>query len=340
MALPPFPAQPRGVPWPTSDWPVRATAPPELREAFDYAFSPGAEPDIGVTRALLVVRGGAIIAERYAEDLGPASPLPSWSMAKSVLHAIVGTLVADGRLDLHAPVPVPQWQADGDARAAITLDHLLRMSDGLAFREEYVDSDRSDVIPMLFGEGKDDVAGYAASFPAAHAPGTTWSYSSGTSNIVSGIVARLFGSDPRAYREYMRQALLDRIGMRSADPRFDAAGTWIGSSFVFCTARDFARFGLLYLRGGAWDGGRVLPVEWVDHARTVAPACATVEYGAHWWIYPERPGVFWASGFQGQRIVVAPEHDIVIVRSAQSSAEQADAVRAFLFRLLDAAACA
>lgn len=340
MALPPFPAQPRGVPWPTDEWPVRPAGSAGIREALDSAFSLDAEPDTGVTRALLVVRGGAIIAERYADDLGPASALPSWSMAKSVLHAIVGTLVADGRLDLNASAPVPQWRAPGDPRATITLDHLLRMSDGLAFREEYVDSDRSDVIPMLFGEGKDDVAGYAASFPAAHAPGTMWSYSSGTSNIVSGIVARLFGRDPGAYGEYMRRVLFDRIGMRSADPRFDAAGTWIGSSFVFCTARDFARFGLLYLRGGAWEGHRVLPEAWVEYARTVAPACATGEYGAHWWIYPERPGVFWASGFQGQRIVVVPEHDIVIVRSAQSSAEQADAVRAFLFRLLDAAASA
>lgn len=338
MALPPFPLQLRGVAWPTDKWPERAAASAELREACDYAFSPDAEPDIGVTRALLVARGGAIIAERYADDLGPASLLPSWSMAKSVLHAIVGTLAADGRLDLHAPAAVPQWRSPGDPRAAITLDHLLRMSDGLAFREEYVDSDRSDVIPMLFGEGKDDVASYAAAFPAAHAPGTVWSYSSGTSNIVSGIVARLFGSEPAAYGGYMRRALFERIGMRSADPRFDAAGTWIGSSFVFCTARDFARFGLLYLRGGAWDGQQVLPEAWVEYARTVAPACATGEYGAHWWIYPERPGVFWASGFQGQRIIVAPEHDIVIVRSAQSSAEQADAVRAFLFRLLDAAA--
>jgi CubicO group peptidase (beta-lactamase class C family) len=336
-ALPRLPQQTPSVAWPTDAWPEAPQPTGELNDALDFAFSPEAEPVMGITNALLVVRGGCIIAERYGGEFGSDSTLPSWSMAKSMLHAVAGTLVREGRLSVEAPAAVPAWRGAGDERAAITLDDLLRMSDGLAFREEYVDGNRSDVIPMLFGPGKEDVAAFAESFPLAHAPGAFWSYSSGTSNIVSGIVARLFKNDPAAYERHMRRELFDRIGMRSASPRFDAAGTWIGSSFVFCTARDFARFGLLYLRDGQWDGQRILPEGWVDYARTVAPACATGEYGAHWWIFPERPGVFFASGYEGQRIVVAPEADVVIVRSAKTDASMRPAIQAFMLRLLDAA---
>jgi CubicO group peptidase (beta-lactamase class C family) len=132
--------------------------------------------------------------------------------------------------------------------------------------------------------------------------------------------------------------LFDRIGMTSAQPRFDAAGTWIGSSFVFATARDFAKFGQLYARDGVWDGERILSEGWVEYARAVAPACATNEYGAHWWIFPERQSVFHASGYEGQRIVVSAEDDVVIVRLGKSDASQKPAVQALMLRLLDAAA--
>jgi CubicO group peptidase (beta-lactamase class C family) len=308
----------------------------DLAREFDLAFAPAALPVTGETRALLVTRGGEIVGERYADGITAGDTLPSWSMAKSVLQAVVGLLIGDGKLRLHEPVDVPQWPA-GDTRAAITLDQLLRMSAGLAFREEYADGANSDVIPMLFGEGKDDVAAFAASYPLEHPPGTVWAYSSGTSNIISGIVARLFGNDGAAYEAYMRERLFDPVGMASAVPRFDAAGTWIGSSFVFATARDFAKFGELYAGDGVWHGERILSEGWVEYARTVAPACATNEYGAHWWIFPERQRVFHASGYEGQRIVVSPEDDVVIVRLGKSDASHKPAVQALMLRLLDAA---
>jgi CubicO group peptidase (beta-lactamase class C family) len=153
------------------------------------------------------------------------------------------------------------------------------MSSGLAWLEDYVDAQQSDVIEMLFGLGKDDVAGFAAQAKLSHPPDTVWCYSSGTSNLVASIAGRAIGDGEPGYREFLRRELFARIGMASASARFDPAGTWIGSSFVFATARDYARFGLLYLRDGVWEGERVLPERWVEHARTLTPGSAG-EYGA------------------------------------------------------------
>lgn len=270
------------------------------------------EDAIGRTHAVAAVHRGEVVAERYDEpDVGPETTLISWSMAKSITHAAVGILVGRGLLDPSLPADVPEWQ--DDERRHITLEHLLRMVDGLEFVEDYVDDRISDVIHMLFGEGKDDVAPYATARPLAHAPGTVWSYSSGTSNIVAAIAGRAAGGTD-AMRRLLEDDLFARIGMRSAVPRFDAAGTFIGSSFVHATARDFARFGELYLHDGVRDGRRVLPEGWVAHARSLTPGSAG-GYGAHWWLRPgDRYGTFYASGYEGQRIVVVPPKDLVVVR--------------------------
>jgi CubicO group peptidase (beta-lactamase class C family) len=300
-----------------------------LEAALERAFAGGPEGATGLTHALVAIRRGALALERYGAEGGRDVRLPSWSMAKSMLHALVGIAVRDGLLDVAKPAGVPAWEAAGDPRGAITLDQLLRMSSGLAFREEYVDAEKSDVIEMLFGAGKDDVAGFAESFPLAHAPDRVFSYSSGTSNIVSAILRRRLGGGD-ALRAYLHGELFDRLGMRSADPRFDAAGTWIGSSFAFATALDFARFGLLYLRDGVWDGERVLPEGWVDYARTPTRTSPEAEYGAHWWLAQDGSGIFNASGYRGQYIVVDPSRDLVVVRLGASEPEQRGAVYLFL----------
>jgi len=318
----PLPEQPAGVTWPSADWP-RGAPPPEFREP-DW-------PDLGTTHALAVIWRGRLVHERYGAEHGPDSALISWSVAKSFLHAVVGILVRDGKLDPAARADVPQWKTPGDARAAITLEQLLRMSSGLFWREDYVDAQQSDVIEMLFGEGKDDVAAFAAHYPLAHPPDTVWCYSSGTSNIVSAIAGRAIGSG--AYAEFLRRELFGRLGMASATVRVDGAGTWIGSSFVFATARDFARFGLLYLRDGIWAGERILPAGWVDHARAVTPGSAG-EYGAHWWIPPGDEGMFSANGYRGQYLFVAPARDVVVVRLGESSAEQQPLVREWIRALI------
>lgn len=304
----------------------------------DRVFDPAGP--FGSTHAVVVVHRGALVAERYggelprfdgpAEPVGPATPLLSWSMAKSVLHAAVGMLVAEGRLTPHQPAPVPEWAEPGDPRQAITLDHLLAMRDGLAFTEDYTDGGGSDVLPMLFGDGQDDVARFAADRPLAAAPGERFNYSSGTSNIVSGVVARALGPG-EPYRRFLAERLFGPIGAESARPTLDAAGTWVASSYLHATARDFARFGLLYLRGGTWAGRRILPRSWVDtarRARSVDPSDGQL-YSAHWWVVPDGHGTFACQGYEGQSITVCPALDLVVVRLGKTPAEHYPELRAW-----------
>lgn len=336
--LPGLPAQPAGLPWPAADWPESRPAHADdaaVAAVLDEAFSARNRASHGETLALLAVQGGRVVAERYAPGNDSATTFISWSMAKSITHALVGVLVGRGRLDPGAPAPVPRWQAPADPRAAITLEHLLRQVDGLDFVEVYEDGQRSDVIDMLFKQGKDDVAAFAESRRLAHRPGSVWNYSSGTSNIVAAIVGRAVGGGREGMQAFLHEALFDPLGMRSATVRFDAAGTFIGSSYVFATARDFARFGLLYLRDGIWAGRRILPEGWVDHARTPTPA-SDGQYGAHWWLAGHDPGIFAANGFNGQYVVVVPERDLVVVRLGVSTPEQRVPIVLGLRRLIEA----
>lgn len=341
--LVPLPAQPAGVPWPTTTWPT-GSASPALEAVVDEVFTDADR--YGETYAVAVVQGGRLLLERHGgalphfdrppEPVLPSTPLLSWSMAKSVLHAAVGVLVGEGRLSLDAPAGVRGWD---DERAAITLDHLLQMRDGLQWAEDYVDAGVSDVIEMLFGAGRADVAAYAEARPLAHPPGTTFNYSSGTSNVVAAIVGRAVGGAD-ATRRLLTDQLFAPIGMGTADPRFDEAGTFIGSSFVYATAQDWARFGTLYLRDGIWDGARILPEGWVDHGRTVRsvdPADGDL-YGAHWWadhLDTDR-GTFRASGYEGQAVAICPALDAVVVRLGRSPEPLPANLRTWRRRVLDA----
>jgi CubicO group peptidase (beta-lactamase class C family) len=245
-------------------------------------------------------------------------------MAKSVQHAIVGLLVGEGRVALDAPAAVPEWSDPSDPRHAITLRQLLAMRDGLDWNEDYVDDKVSDVIQMLFGEFQSDMAHYAADRPLAVPPGTRFNYSSGTSNIVSGVVARAIGPG-EAYARFLHARLFAPLGMTSADPEFDEAGTWVASSYLRATARDWARFGLLYLRDGLWDGVRLLPAGWVDYARTMESVDDDGQpYGAHWWgeAGGDALGTFRASGYEGQSISVCPALDLVVVRLGKTPYER------------------
>jgi CubicO group peptidase (beta-lactamase class C family) len=347
MNLIPLPRQPRGVPWPTSEWP-QAGIPPEV--ALDPLLDQVCDDTgpLATTYAVVVVHRGRLIAERYQgglphfdrppEPVTVESRLLSWSMAKSMLHAVVGLLVKDGRLDLDAPADVPEWSDPGDPRHAITLRHLLAMRDGLDFAEDYVDDRTSDVIAMLFGDGQADMAHFAADRPLAAAPDTRFNYSSGTTNIISAVVARLVG--PGApYEAFLHERLFGPLGMASARPEFDGAGTWVASSYVRATARDFARFGLLYLRDGVWDGTRLLPEGWVDYGRTIESVDPEDgPYGAHWWgVAGDTLGTFRASGYEGQSITICPALDLIVVRLGKTATEhdpdlvawRADVVQAF-----------
>ena len=332
----PLPRQPGDVPWPTEAWPegeipsgVDAALDPLLDEAFDDA-SP-----IATTHAVVIVHHGRIVYERYhgalehfdrpPTPITAETPLLSWSMAKSVLHAVVGLLVGDGRIDLDAPAAVPEWADVADPRHAITLRQLLAMRDGLDYVEEYVSED-PDALRMLFGDGSADMAHFAADRPLAAPPGTRFNYSSAASNIVSGVVARTVGPG-EPYARFLHGRLFAPLGMASADPEFDETGTFAASSFLRATARDYARFGLFYLRDGVWDGVRVLPPGWVDYGRTLVSTDENGQpYGAHWWgLAGENPlGTFRAAGYQGQSISICPPLDLVVVRLGRTPVERAD----------------
>ena len=290
------------------------------------------DPVTGLSLACLVVRGGRVVGERYgtqpADDfqdavtIGPDSTLLSWSMAKSITHAAVGLLVADGLLDPGAPAPVPEWR--GTDKARITLDHLLEMRSGLAFVEDYVDGETSNCIEMLFSGTAPSFAAYAAALPLVAEPGTVFNYSSGTTNIVARIVGDVVAGsdrgDPQARRSTVEEFLRDRLfrpaGMTSAIAKFDDAGDFVGSSYVYATARDFARFGELYLRDGIGPSGdRVIASDWVRHGTewTAHDPESGFDYARHFWKWPAFPGSFSCHGYEGQFVLVDPAADLVVV---------------------------
>jgi CubicO group peptidase (beta-lactamase class C family) len=350
VPMPPLPPQPEHVAWPTDEWPEGAVPRGvELTPLLDAMFDESGP--LARTYAVVVVHHGTIVAERYAgvlehwggepEPVEQTTGLRSWSMAKSMLHAAVGILVGDGRLDPAARANVAAWADPADKRHAITLEHLLAMRDGLAWAEDYVDAGVSDVIEMLFGAGADDVAAFAAARPLAAAPGTVFNYSSGTSNVIAGIVRDLVGPG-EATAAFLRERLFRPVGMRSAVPGLDGAGTWVASSYVNATARDFARFGLLYLRDGTWDGRRILPQGWVDHARqlrSIDPDDGK-GYGAQWWVTGDEHGSFWANGYEGQSVLVSPGLDLVVVRLGRTDASHSPDLFAWRRAVVEAFAAA
>ncbi len=294
------------------------------------------------TRAIVVLHHGRIAAERYAGGITAGTPLLGWSMTKSVMNALAGILVREGTWSLATPLPVPGWQSDDDARHAITLDHALRMSTGLAFDEETTIA-LPDVLTMLLAEP--DMAAFAAGKPLEAAPGARWQYSSGTSVILAGAMRQAFAGQA-AYETFPRRALFDPLGMTSAVIETDTSGTFVGSSLMWATARDWARFGLLYLRVGVGDGTRILPEGWVAYTRTPAPADASRRYGAHVWLdVPDGYGAsgaplpadaFHAAGHQGQFVTIVPSRDVVVVRLGATRHREAWDQGAFVRDVLEA----
>jgi CubicO group peptidase (beta-lactamase class C family) len=292
------------------------------------------QPKLGETRAVVIVHGGLLLAERYAPEFGADTPLLSWSVAKSVTQALLGVAVRRGLVDIEKPMGNPRWAA-GDRRAAIPWRMWITMVDGQAYNEVgETDPTKNDAARMLFGGGRLDVADFGASLPLVREPGTHWNYNSAGINLVADALGRVFAPDASAAERRARVAAVLRdelfapLGMSSARAEFDRAGTFIGSALVYATARDWARFGLLYLRGGVWDGRAILPAGWVDFARTKTGADDCDVYGAGFWITaaggPGKPfhslvadgprDIFAAQGHEGQLIVIVPSKDLVIVR--------------------------
>lgn len=321
----------RPVPVPLDDTSQWLTKAPETVEQFNLdstildsalgiAFQQRFQDKAVHTSAVLVVRNGKIIAEQYANGYNATMPILGWSMAKSITGALIGILVKDGQLDIAEQAPVPRWKKTKDNRQYITTEHLLQQTSGLDFEEDY--ASYSHATNMLFYKG--NMAAYVANLPSKEPPGQQFYYSSGNSNLLSQIIRQKVGE--AAYHAFPYQRLFHKIGMYHTLLEPDASGTFVGSSYVHASARDYARFGLLYANDGVWNGERILPEGWVQRSVT-APATNHVKnYGYQFWLngieedtgartFPEVPhDMFMANGFGGQRIYIIPSKKLVVVR--------------------------
>jgi CubicO group peptidase (beta-lactamase class C family) len=337
------------LPWPQGDR-LADTIPAgldksRLTTAMEAAFYDTLHKRPFGTRALLVVYRGQIVAERYAPGFSATTPLISWSMTKSITNALLGVMVQQQRLDLHTPAPVAAWQPDD--RRNITWINLMQMTSGLRFTTPLILP--SDDLNMLFKEK--NMAAFAAGLPLKHPPGTVFHYSDGNVNILSGLIrARLGDSD---YYRFPYEQLFYKIGMHHTLLETDPGGNFAASSFSYGTARDWARFGLLYLHDGVWRGERLLPKGWVSWTATPSGIhdyeSFSGEYGELWWtnatgrgdfprwrFMPDVPAdCFFSWGFDGQFVFVIPSKDLVIVRLSLAKDEQ-PAPNLMLYGLLQA----
>lgn len=325
ITLPPPPGDPATIPWPDGDL-VEDTSLPDgvdgaaLEAASGWAFD--RESPEQVTLSLMVVHDGKILHERYAPGVDVSTRTRTWSTAKSIAVTLMGILVDEGRMALDEPLGfewLPETRSpETDPRNEITLRHVLNMSSGL----ETVDNRG---LEYATGSGLAYWAGASSVKGALHRalfrePGTLWDYEN--YDTLLGVYAmKLALGDEQTYLEFPRTALFDKIGMRNTLPSTDRFGDFILSSQVYTNARDLARFGLLYLNGGVWNGERIISEEWIDFVRTPAPATAETgnQYGGQWWLVPDgRDDVpsdaYSTAGNRGQYVIVVPSHDLVIVR--------------------------
>jgi CubicO group peptidase (beta-lactamase class C family) len=265
----------------------------------------------GNAYALMVLYKGVPVAEAYKPQYNQQTRFLSWSMAKSFTNALVGIMVKQGMMDISAPVGIKEWQ--GDDRSKITLNDLLQMQSGLKWNEDY--GTRSDINLMLFT--KADKGEYATSKPLEYPAGTHWYYSSGNVNLLTRHIKEQFKEDS-LYYSFAHTQLFNRIGAPDVVFEVDPSGTFIGSAYLYATARDFARFGLLYLNDGIFNGERILPEGWVKYTTTPA-SDSKGQYGAFFWLnfsknVPSAPqDMFSAEGHDGQQIFIIPSKDMVVV---------------------------
>lgn len=315
------------VQWPDGDATSVDQVPPgvdkaALDAAVEKAFFEADPAKPRATRAVLVVQGGRIVAERYAPGFDKSMGHISQSMAKSVGSALVGILVGEGKLQLKARAPVREWDDPSDPRHAITLDQLLRMSSGLKFNEGYGEPDTDTNLQYLTG----DFASFTAAKPLEAAPDTKFNYSTGTSNLLGRIAREAAAPTMAEAFAFPRKALFEPLGMRTATMEVDAAGSFQFGSFFYATPRDYARFALLYMRDGVWNGTRILPEGWVAYTRTPTPVSNPQKpYGAQFWLnagpdpkvlrWPSIPAdAFFMVGFMGQNVALIPSRDLIVIR--------------------------
>ena len=301
-----------------------------LTKAMDSAF---AHPEVQKTRTVLVAYKNRIIAEKYLEGFTKDTPVLGWSITKSLLATLYGILEHSGELNLEDRAPIEEWQ--NDERKNITLNHLLRMQSGLEWEEDY--SKLSDVTKMLFVEN--NMTQSTIPKEAIAKPKEIWNYSSGTTNLLSGILRDRLGSH-QEYLDFPYVSLIDRIGMQSMLLEVDMAGNYVMSAYGWANTRDWAKFGLLYLNGGNWNGDQLFDQDWIDYA-TRPTKNSNGRYGAHFWLnangrYPDVPkDLYSANGYQGQYVFIIPSKDLVIVRTGLAGGRRFD-VNKFLSSIINA----
>jgi len=302
----------------TTEWPLGNVLPDSLPSGIDISAVSNISKKVidengygGNAFAFMVVHKGIPVAELYKPQFDQNTRFLSWSMAKSFTNAVIGVLVRIRRMDISEPAGIEEWK--GDDRSRITINDLLQMQSGLKWNEDY--GSRSDVNLMLFNEG--DMSRFSVSKPLKYPPGTHWYYSSGSVNILTYLIRKEF-IDYLSYYAFIQDQVFEKIGITDAVFEVDPSGDFVGSSYLYATARDYARFGLLYLNDGLFGGERVLPEGWVSYTRERA-SDSNDGYGALFWLnqgsrYPSVPtDMFSCEGHDGQMIFILPSNDLVIV---------------------------
>ena len=311
-----------------------------LARAVDALFT---REDVGETRAVLVLHGGEVVAQRYAEGYGPQTRFLGWSVSKTVTGVLIGLLVADGRLWLDAPPPIARWQRTGDPRGAITLRQLLQMRGGLRHEEKAEPVYDSPEVRMMFLDGRDDMAAWAEAQPLEHEPGRVFNYSTPATMILSDVAARVLAPDGSpaerraAVDEYLHARIAAPLGMASLVAEYDRAGTMMGGSTIWASAPDWARFGEFLRHGGSVRGAQIVPRGWIDFMKHESPAAP--DYGAMLWLNRDSEGerhmlfpgrgsdaLFAAIGHLGQYVLVSPRQRLTVVRFGKTDEQDRPAL--------------
>ncbi|MEN8186923.1 MAG: serine hydrolase [Bacteroidota bacterium] len=318
---------PKNLPFPYGDLPQKDTVFANInyeivRTAVDKAFD---RPDENIkkTRTVIVVYKDQIIAEKYADGFDKNTPILGWSMTKSLTSTMYGILQKQGKIDINSVTNIPEWQ--NDERKNITYNNLLQMNSGLEWVEDY--NAISDVTKMLFMES--DMSKVQIDKPLVGKPNESWNYSSGTSNLLSGYLLKQFFSDQQEYLDFWYSELFDKIGMHSALVEVDMEGNFVGSSYGWANTRDWAKFGLLYLHEGNWNGEQILDSSYIKYAATPTNT-SNGRYGAQFWLntgghYPDVPkDLYSCNGFQGQFVFIIPSKEMIIVRTGLTEEDEFD----------------
>jgi len=309
--------------WPTDHWPENKIQldDQDFKKIIDYTFSTESIETLGRTNALLIIQNGSIVYEKYNKPINRNTKLVSYSMAKSYIGLLTGMMIDRGFIESkYEKNLLAEWQ---DNRKNISISHLLNMQSGLDFVEQYDNNGRSDTLEMLFGDGRFDQASFAASTALKSVtPGMKFNYSTGETNILSKIIKLRLQDQNLNYQNFINDNLSSKIGLKNTIFEFDSSGTFIGGSSVFANARDFARFGYLYLRDGQWDGETIVSKSWIDDTRKPAKNTYKMYSNKFWLPHPADRSLpkdtYFCAGFGGQYILIIPSKDMVVVRLGET----------------------